>query len=239
MRSAALLATVAALSLALAGSCADEDVVPEQLEALTLSLTAGGSGGASSATLEASGGATVTGQGRDFHVDVGAGALAFDLHLPGMSELSLLDGREVTVAVTRETAAYVEQLTVTIDDASGIAFMASNVPGASSTIGWGELVAEEEVDGVVWGYTRVAVQHDAGSATPLPGDVVDATIDGAAWRIVPHAAHRVEDASGQESDCILPADVLGFEMLRVDEPVVPGRVDRPVELPMVRATSCG
>jgi hypothetical protein len=238
MRTATLLAAVTCVSLTAAVGC-NEDDLPEQLEALSLSITAGGSGGSSSGAIEASGGAAVTGEGRDFHVDVGGGALAFDLHLPGMSDLASLDGRDVTVAITQETAAYVDRVTVTIDDASGPLFVASNAPGASAAIGWGEVVAEEELDGVVWGYTSVAVQHDAGTASPMPGDVVEARLDGASWRLVPHAAYRVEDGSGQESDCLLPADVLSFEMLRVEQAVELQRVERPAELPMVRATGCG
>jgi len=52
-------------------------------------------------------------------------------------------------------------------------------------------------------------------------------------------AYRVDDGTGQESDCLLPADMLGFEMLRVEHAVELEQIERPAGLPMVRATSCG
>ena len=239
MRSATLLSAITCLSLAAAVGCNEQEPVPEQLEELTVSVTSGGSGGSGSEILTASGGASVTGEGRDFHVDVGAGALAFEVHLPGMSDLSSIDGRDVSVELTNGWTGYGYGVTVVMVDAAGPLFVASSVPGASANIDWGAVVAEKETNGVVWAYTSVAVHHDADTTFAMPGDVVDATIEGGRWRVVPIAAYRVEDASGQTTDCMVPPDVLGFEMLRVEQPVVLERVERPEGLPMLEARSCG
>jgi hypothetical protein len=95
------------------------------------------------------------------------------------------------------------------------------------------------VDGVVWAYTSLQIRQDGSTDTRMPGEVINATMGGATWRVVPHAAYRVEDDSDHEFDCILPPDVLSFEMLRVDAPAAEETLQRAPDLPMVQAASCG
>lgn len=228
----------AIVPLAAASGCTAEEV-PDQLEALTVSVSASSYLDSQWENLEASGVLSVTGQGRDFHLDVGAGTLEVDLHVPGMSDLSLLEGRDVRIALSREPGPYTDRLTVVIEDTGGPLFVASSQPGSHEAIHWGETVAEEEVDGVVWGYTTVSVVDDGAGLALMPGDAAFASLDGASWRIVPIAAYRVEDDSDHQFDCILPPDVLSFEMIRVDSSTEPVRVERPAELPAMRTLTCG
>jgi hypothetical protein len=237
MRLATTLPVLAVVALAAASGCGQDDI-PAQLERLTVSATSGAGAASAGGQLEASGPLAVTGAGRDLHLDIGSGALEVDLHLPGLSDLSTLAGRDVHVVVNTEDGPFANQATLTIEDGTGLLFMASNVPGASAAIGWGEVVAEEDVEGAMWSYTAVVVNQDAAPTTLMPGDAANATIGGSSWRVVPLAAYRLEDDSDYELDCIIPPNVLAFEMLRVDEPAEPERIERPAELPMVQALSC-
>jgi hypothetical protein len=129
-------------------------------------------------------------------------------------------------------------MTITIDDTSGPVFIASTMPGASDSIGWGEVVAEQAAYGTVWGYTTVAVHHDGGQTSLLPGDVLTATIDGASWRVVPHAAQRFlrHDPDAEEvAACGRPPDLLSFEMFRVEAPPALEPVVRPADLAAIAA----
>jgi hypothetical protein len=235
-----LIRTLPLLAIvALAGGSGCSEDVPAQLESLSISASSAADGSPTWTDVDASGVLAVTGQGRDFQLDVDAGALVIDAHLPGMSNLSTLDGRDVTVAVHRGSWGW-GGATISIDDASGPVFIASNMPGASASIGWGEVVAEEELGGEVWAYTTVTVHHDGGEASLLPGEVIAATIDGARWRVVPIAAYRFVEytSEGEEANCIRSPDALSFEMLRVDAPPSVEPVVRAADL-LTGPLSCG
>jgi len=211
--------------LALMGAlgCAT-DQAPEQLEALSVEVVSTSVAADHVDGFAVTGLLSVSGEGRDFHLRVvGDNEASLDLHLPGESELTLLDGRTVTLELTG--AVYgVGDRGVAIYDGSGLVFLAQNSWDDSLGAGWfgesfatwGEPLFSERRDGATWTYTTAIFQDDSGEVELLPGEVVGLRARGQEWRAVVNAAWLVEDVGLFDTACAGPGDLLSFELLRAE-----------------------
>lgn len=210
----------------------DPGVVPEQLEALDLAITSGDNQISSSAGVLA-----ISGADRQFAVQVGTGPelVAFDLHSPGASPLSSLDGLDATVQFTEQGMG---GRSVVISDATGPVYFgivgdSPSLAPISETFGadfvsWGERVGSEGDGTFVWTYAPAVFNTDTGPVELLPGEVDSIVVDGVEWRVVVTASYQVDvDPTASELPGCSPESLLGFELLRVaDQPVTISKLTR-------------
>jgi hypothetical protein len=174
--------------------------------------------------------ATIAGGDRDWSVTVNAGATSptVDLHVPGASDLSVLEGASLDIELGEAWGD--ETRTVRIDDESGPRFLVQTSEGgpASDLFGAAFVAFGDEVGtGTMkdeygrWGVSyRVAVfETDDGAVEANPGEPFVATIDGRDWRIVVHASFEVTSQPASVPGCGGGiGTTLSFEMLAVETP---------------------
>ena len=190
---------------------------PPQLEAFTLLFEE------DDGTLERASILSVEGSERDW--ELGIEGDLFDLHSPGMIDLSVLNGQDVTLTITYGEWEQ-DDRSILISDAEGPVYVGGT--GAveliqahlgADLIAYGETVAEV-VESTAYGtallgYTMVDVQTDEGTLSVLPGELTPVLIDGQHWELIVHSAYMVlgEDS---EVDCVTRVPVLSVEMIRTD-----------------------
>jgi hypothetical protein len=173
--------------------------------------------------------ATVSGGDRDWSVAVDADGPAemVALHVPGASDLSVLEGASLDIELGGAWGD--DTRTVQIDDESGPRFLvqlyddngpATDLFGADF-VSFGEEVGTGTMkdDFGKWGvsYKKAVFQTDDGAVEADPGEPFVATIDGAEWRIVVHGSFEVTDEPSELADCGGGiGTTLSFEMLKVD-----------------------
>ncbi len=173
--------------------------------------------------------ATVSGGDRDWSVAVDADGTAamVAFHVPGASDLSVLEGASLDIELGDAWGDDTRR--VRIDDASGPRFLvqldadygpASDLFGADF-VSFGDEVGTGTMtdDYGKWGvsYKKAVFQTDDGSVEADPGQPFVATIDGEDWRIVVHGSFEVTDEPNELPDCGGGiGTTLSFEMLKVD-----------------------
>jgi hypothetical protein len=175
--------------------------------------------------------ATVSGADRDWSVAVNAGAtvpmVAF--HVPGASDLSVLEGASLDIELG---AAWSDDTrTVRIDDENGPRFLvqtsdeagpATDLLGASfvafgDEIGTGTM--KDDYGNWEVSYKTAVFETDDGAVEANPGEPFVATIDGEDWRVVVHASFEVTKTPDSIPGCGGGiGTTLSFEMLRIDTP---------------------
>lgn len=199
--------------------------IPEQLEALEVAFAA-------AQPIQVSGALTITGSDRDFHVSVGGEQL--DLHSPGATPLGSLDGLDGTVQITEQGMG---GQSIVISDEAGVVYIGALGDGmsldavaehfGSGFARWGEETGSQTDGTFVWSYKPAIFATDAGDVELTPGQVETITVEGVDYRIVVSAAYTVgTNPDADELPGCGPEDMLGFELLRVDEPVVASVIER-------------
>jgi hypothetical protein len=220
--------TLAVASLALAGCGGDEtgptgDTV-EQLEAIEVA------GEAAYEAVEYQGQVKITGQERDFQLEIGSTKLT--VHSPGMSRLNAIDGRDVTARL--EPKGLHEERSASISDADGLLYVANVGHGfdADAVFGegfatWGKTIGENSDDLYEWDYTEAKFKTDKGDVSVKPGNTAILELDGALWRVAVIAAYRVTPHPDAALPCGGISDLLSYEMLRIQEKEEPAQIARP------------
>lgn len=199
--------------------------IPEQLEALEVTF-------ASSQPIQVTGELSVTGSDREFHLSVGAEEL--DLHSPGASPLANLNGLQGTVEVTEQGMG---GQSIIISDETGVAYVGALGDGmslnavaehfGSDFVRWGEQTGSETDGTFVWNYKPAIFATDTGDVELTPGEVETITVEGVDYRVVVSAAYTVgTNPDATELPGCGPEDMLGFELIRVVEPVVSAVIER-------------
>jgi hypothetical protein len=184
--------------------------------------------------------ASVEGAGRDWSVGVmvdDANEEVTELHVPGESDLSVLEGASLTIELG--TAWGNDTRTVRIDDESGPRFLvqtAEEFGPASDVFGAGFVAFGDEVgtgtmedEYGTWkvAYREAVFETDDGAVAASPGEPFVASIDGDDWRIVVHGSFEVTDTPNELPGCGGGIETtLSFEMLKIDataptEPLAP------------------
>lgn len=258
MRTAHTLAPMLSLRplLLLAGLAAcdrPDGSLEDQLEAFTIAATSADGESTRLEPTTISGVAAVTGTGRDRSVAVSTdeGEWTLDLHLPGGSDLSLIDGESVEVDLPSSGHLWGEA-PFAIHDAAGpvlVVQMLGHAPDAADALfgegfaRYGEAVGYDERGSHEFHIKNAIIATDEGPLEVAPGEVHAVTVGGASWRFVLVAAYEVGDESGlfdAASKCLGPPDALSFEMLRVSAVEAgDGLVTRPDGLGPSLGEGCG
>jgi hypothetical protein len=183
--------------------------------------------------IEASGVVSVTGADRDFVITIedAAGTRTLDIHSSGRSDLSLLDGADVTATLPE----VLFSRSALLSDSDGPLYLldsGGNVADVNAlfgreVVGLGELVAEDEDDIYENRYHRIRIAADGGPVELLPGEAAHVEIDGDRWRVAAIAAVESEPAGSSVPLCLAPGRVLSYEMLRVAEAGADEHIIRP------------
>jgi hypothetical protein len=205
----------------------------DQLEAFTIASVApdGASEVLEPVTLTGVAAATGAGRNRSLVVSTDAGEWALDLHLPGGSDLSVVDGQSVEIDLPpSEQYDLWGRAPFAIHDAAGpvlVVQMLGNAPDAADALlgdgfaRYGETVGYDERGSHEFHTKYAVIATDDGPLEVAPGEVHAIQVAGATWRFVLLAAYEVDEESGTfdaASKCIGPPDTLSFEMLRISEP---------------------
>ena len=175
--------------------------------------------------------AVVSGGDRDWSVEVtdGAKASTVAFHVPGGSDLSVLEGAALDIELGDAWGDDTRR--VRIDDESGPRFLvqldadygpASDLFGADF-VSFGDEVGTGTMkdDYGTWkvSYKKAVFATDDGAVEADPGEPFVATIDGKDWRIVVHASFEVTDEPNELPDCGGGiGTTLSFEMFAVETP---------------------
>lgn len=201
--------------------------IPEQLEALVVAA------GTSDAEVQHQGALAVSGGERDFSLDVAAaaGAEKIDVHTPGSSDLSTLDGRTATVALS-PTGLHQERSVVITDD-TGPLYIADVGHGVDADalfgegfVQWGEVVGTDSDELYDWEYTSAVFKTDEGEIKVLPGETATLALGGATYRVAVIAAYQVTPHEGAALPCGGISDLLSYELLRVEAAPEPVKLTR-------------
>jgi hypothetical protein len=241
MNKSALL--VIALPLALAACEAPAD---QQLESFGLQITSSDEADEGQPWFEMSAGgtATVTGAERDLTVTVTGADEETELavHTPGMSDLSVVDGADVTVEIIGGS--------LVIGDEAGLVYVADDGGGrwrleedlGAGFVDYGATISEKLDGSDIYTYTTAVFQGDDGEVEIHPGDSDTVVIDGTTWDVTVIAAYQIRPADplmGMAA-CGGTPDILSYEMVRVEQPRDPRTIIRPSDLPMAqRSGLCG
>jgi hypothetical protein len=229
---------------ALAVGCANDPepevtgTIPEQLESFQISMEDD-----SGQALSASGtiGVEVTGD-REFQVFLAAaeGEKGFDIHSPGATPLGNLDGAEVTVSLS-EMGMGGRSIVISDDDGALYVGSLGDGPGLAQVreifgegfVTWGKEVGTQTDGTFVWTYAPAVFATDDGEVALLPGEVDSIVVDGVEWRVVVSASYEV--GTNPDADALpacSPESMLGFELLRVAEPIEVATIARLAEAPV-------
>lgn len=233
---------------------------PNQLENLTLSYGPGSAPSADDDGLwreDLAGGLEVDGADQDWTLtstDEAGEAVSLEIHSPGGLDLSTLAGESSTVELVFSVA-YIDGDTwdddedqrlepaaaVVVSDASGPRYVADaglevglgDALFGEGFVGYGAAMETVESDPYEYHYQAIVVQTDDGPVELEPGDVATITVGGQLWRFAAIASFEIEAMENPRNAmamCGGPADVLAYEMLRVEEPAETTRRTRPEEL---------
>lgn len=228
------LVLLAGLGLVASG-CSSTDpqvtgTIPDQLESLQVALSDD-----TGQLRSAQGVLTVTGSDRQFEIAVAGGQnVVFDLHTPGASPVAALDGVDATVEFTEEGMG---GRSVIVSDAEGPLYVGVLGDGVSVNaveeifgkgfVRWGEEVGTQTDGTFVWTYAPAVFATDDGDVELQPGKVTSIVVDGVEWRAVVSASYEV--STNPDADALpacSPESMLGFELLRVAEPIAATSISR-------------
>jgi hypothetical protein len=183
--------------------------------------------------LTVSGTSAVSGADRDWTVVVAdpRADVTVDLHLPGGSDLSVLDGRALTVDVTESWMG--PATAFSIRDEAGLALIVQTWSGGTAAeafgadfVSFGAALGEGVVDSAEGDWTlryhEVHFETDGGPVDTRPGEPFEAELGGERWRIVVLGAFEVVDMPATLPGCGSGfGDTLAFEMQRLErEPIL-------------------
>ncbi|MCB9686532.1 MAG: hypothetical protein H6738_08480 [Alphaproteobacteria bacterium] len=223
--------TALLLATSLAACTGHGEPIPEQLEA---SEAVNDRQAEPYEASEAAGLALVSGADRDWTLVLTDGQDAettVSLHLPGGSDLSSLDARDLDVALGGAWGD--DTRAVAVSDEQGLAFVvqpdaefgpATDAFGAD-LVAWGEELGRGKMSDDYGSYTvayrSARFQTDDGAVDALPGEPFEAVFDGVRWRVVVHASFEVLTMPKEMPGCGGgTSSTLSFEMIRVDEATV-------------------
>lgn len=166
---------------------------------------------------------------------------ALELHVAGASDLSILDGIELTAEVSERD--WSENRTVAISDAEGLVFanaLSSDESAIVDALGadfieWGDEVGSTTDELYRWSYRYAVLHADDGEVEVLPGEATVVEVDGVSWRVVVHASYQVESHPDAALPCGGISDLLAFEVLRLESPEEGSLVTRPQDLEVAHA----
>lgn len=228
-----LLAGLSALTFGCSNGNPEPEVtgtIPEQLESLQVALTDD-----NGQVQTAQGVLAVTGSDRQFQIAVAGGQnIVFDLHTPGASPIAALDGVDATVAFTEQGMG---GRSVIVSDADGPLYVGALGDGMSLNavdeifgegfVRWGKEVGTQTDGTFVWTYAPAVFATDNGEVELQPGNVTSIVVDGVEWRAVVSASYEV--STNPDADALpacSPESMLGFELLRVAEPIAATSIAR-------------
>ncbi len=205
--------------------------IPEQLEALEVTL-----GGDDGSLQSLSGVLQVTGADKEFTLQIGAGTeqVAIEVLSPGATPLGSLEGVEASVELT-EMGMGGRSLIVSDDTGplyvgvlgDGMALSAVESHFGADFVRWGDEVGSQTDGTFVWSYAPAVFATDDGDVELSPGEVASIKIDGLEYRVVVSASYEVgTNPDADELPGCSPESMLGFELLRVAEPVVAATITR-------------
>ena len=241
MNKSALLVVALPLSLAACEAPADQ-----QLESFELDINSSDEVDEGQPWFEMSTGgtATVTGSERDLTVTIVGADEETELavHTPAMSDLSVVDGVDVTVEIVGNSLVIGDEdgLAYAADDGS-IRWRLEDDLGAGF-VDYGATISETVDGSDIYTYTTAVFQGDDGEVEIHPGDSATVVIDGTTWDVTVIAAYQIRpvDPLMGMAMCGGTPDILSYEMVRVEEPKEPRTIIRPSELPMARRSGlCG
>lgn len=224
--------TLALLALSTLAACERPDgSLDDQLEALTIEAT-GPDGEVLFDAATLAGPVTVSGAVGDPVLTIAsdAGDTTLALHLPGRSDLSALDGHDLTIAFPGgDEWAVFGQDAFSIVDEAGPVFVAQVVghapDAADGLLGdgfarYGDKVGYDEKGSRSFHVRSAVFQTDDGPVEALPGEVHAITVAGVDYRLVLVASYETDELTDtwSASKCIGPPSALSFELLRVDAP---------------------
>lgn len=231
----------------LLAACSDQSGGSLRLEA----LSADNADAPSQERLAYAGIAAISGADRDWSIGVGISDGSTEtvaLHAPGASDLSFLDGRDVTVTLGEVWGSNPRDVGIT--DGEELAFVAQVQESGFATELFGDdfvRYGDEVTVGVIhheygdFGISSrdVIFTTDSGEVVASAGEPIDATVDGARWRIVVHAAFQVTEYPDEMPGCGGGvSDTLSFEMVRVAEAPSVTLVEPLEALPLSGEYSC-
>lgn len=206
-------------------ACSPVQEAPEQLEAFEATNDQATDEYEGS---EAAGPTVVSGGDRDWTLVVGGESPAtVAVHASGGSDLSTLDGRELSITLGGAWGSNTRS--VAISDDTGPLFFGqpdSDYGPATDAFGadfvtFGEEVTKGQLSddygtyNVTYRYAEF--ETDDGAVAALPGEPFEATIDGETWRISVHAAFEVTKYPNMMPGCGGGTDTtLSFEMVLLD-----------------------
>ncbi len=154
---------------------------------------------------------------------ISVGDQSFELHSPSRADLSAFSG-EVSLTVGE---AWDIAPSVLLEDASGVAYVASHSAEEDGStafgrsvwrfgepIGHGVIVNEYDEENEVT-FLEVEVTDDNGSQIVLPGEPAEITLDGVLYRFTVVAAYQPEQE--RRAKCG-PPDMLSVEIVRAEQP---------------------
>lgn len=211
--------------------------VPEQLEAFEIALD-----GDQGQPVSKTGTLAITGADRKFQLALGEGAegLSLELHSPGATPLDALNGVDATVELTEQGMG---GRSIVVSDDAGPVYVGAlgDFPGLARVrelfgegfVGWGEEVGTQTDGTFIWSYAPAVFATDDGEVALQPGEVATIVVDGVRWRVVVSASYQVDtDPDADALPGCSPESMLGFELLRIDEPVAATTIARLVDAPV-------
>lgn len=166
-----------------------------------------------------------------------AEAFTLHLHLPGRSDLALLDGAEVSVSGGEidKLGGYGDARSVSLSDASGpLLVLSTTADGGDAVFGAGfarpgeEDLGRSRVGDYNLTHHPVVFATDEGEVTVGAGEPTTLTVDGVLWRVVVHAAYAAEHRPAlAQSYCMGMPDALSYEAVRVESAEAEDLLARP------------
>jgi hypothetical protein len=211
--------------------------IPEQLEAFQVTVeNDSGSPVSSSGTL------AITGSEREFQIvlDDPAVGMALEIHTPGATPLTQLDGIDATVELS-EMGMGGRSIVISDDDGPLYVGALGDSPGLNRVrelfgegfVKWGAEVGTQTDGTFVWTYKPAVFATDDGDVELQPGEVDSIVVAGVEWRVVVSASYEV--GTNPDADALpacSPESMLGFELLRVPEPAEITTIARLAEAPV-------
>jgi hypothetical protein len=175
----------------------------------------------------------------------GAGVPGLTVHSPALTDLAAFDGTQATLTVATDDLYGATALALFDDD--GLAWLAEPLDGG--LIG-AQLLGEDfvrygsDVGEIVEGDYTLAVKTmifagDESDVEMFPGESASIPVGGALYRATVIAAYTAELLPGAEpTDCGGLADLLSYELVRIDAPEVRAPLQRPADTSPAEA-GCG
>ncbi len=211
--------------------------IPEQLESFQITLE-----NEPGAPVSKFGTLGITGADRQFEIAVDDPDLgmAFQVHSPGATPLTQLDGVDATVSLS-EMGMGGRSIVISDDDGPLYVGSLGDGPGLAQVreifgegfVTWGEEVGSQTDGTFVWTYAPAVFATDTGDVELQPGEVDSIVVDGVEWRVVVSASYQVgTNPDAEELPACSPESMLGFELLRVVEPAEVATLGRLAEAPV-------